>query len=130
MPNNMIISMDDLKKEILEWQKETFPLATKTNQMLKLEEEFAELNEAVDNNDSDKILEETADVVITSILLESLGSFLGQYVYSSILNKYLEDSQVFEFIKNEIQKKFKHNKNNRDFRWNPELGVYKGYDKK
>lgn len=130
MPNNMIISMEDLKKEILEWQKETFPLATKTNQMLKLEEEFAELNEAVDNNDSDKILEEMADVVITSILLESLGSFLGQYVYSSILNKYLEDSQVFEFIKNEIQKKFKHNKNNRDFRWNPELGVYKGYDKK
>lgn len=123
-------SWEQLIKEVTEWQKSTFPLANKANQTLKLEEEIIEFNEARTQGDHIEVQKELADVIIVCWFLSVLGSPIGQMVYEQLECIAETEQNLWEEVREAIQKKFEFNRDHREFIWNEELGVYKGHAKK
>lgn len=76
----MEIINDDLKDEILEWHKKTFPNSTIDQQWRKLCEEIAEMAK---EEDTERLSEEIADFIIALTAL--------QYRYGFKLDKYVSD---------------------------------------
>lgn len=60
-------------KEIVEWNKKTFPKNSNGLQILKLRGEVKELNEALLSANEDNIIEECADVTIAYLGLKRFG---------------------------------------------------------
>lgn len=60
-------------KEIVEWNKKTFPKNSNGLQILKLYCEVRELNEALLSDNEDNIIEECADVTIAYLGLKRFG---------------------------------------------------------
>lgn len=56
-------------KDIVEWHKKTFPDTDLKSQLLKLEEELLEMEEATKKTDQEAIMNEVADVYIVSVVL-------------------------------------------------------------
>ena len=98
--------MDQLIKDILRWHIKTFPKATLETQLLKVNNEMAEMMNATTPAN---YIEEWADVCIASVsLAERFNSWLGKY----LLLKYfydLDDSQK-NIIRQAIKRKMKINK--------------------
>lgn len=74
-------------KEIVEWNKKTFPKNTNGLQILKLRGEVRELNEALLSANEDNIKEECADVTIAYLGLKRFGC------------KNKTEAQIFNLIK-------------------------------
>lgn len=71
----------EIKKELAKviiWHKKTFKDATIGGQLLKLEEEYKELAEAVKNENAEETFKEIADVLIVSAGLVRFDSFVGK----------------------------------------------------
>lgn len=80
----------EIKKELAEvmlWHKKTFKDATVGGQLLKLEEEYKELAEAVENENGDETFKEIADVLIVCAGLVRLGSMIGKVNTEATLDK-------------------------------------------
>lgn len=80
----------EIKKELAEvmlWHKKTFKDVTVGGQLLKLEEEYKELAEAVENENGDETFKELADVFIVCAGLVRLGSIIGKVNIEAILDK-------------------------------------------
>lgn len=74
-------------KEIVEWNKKTFPKNSNGLQKLKLRGEVRELNEALSLANEDNIMEECADVAIAYLGLKRFGC------------KNKTEAQIFNIIK-------------------------------
>lgn len=74
-------------KEIVEWNKKTFPKNSNGLQILKLRGEVKELNEALLSANEDNIIEECADVTIAYLGLKRFGC------------KNKTEAQIFNLIK-------------------------------
>jgi len=61
------MTIEDIEKEVLEWQTNTFPCATMKAKMLKLREECIELIAAIEFGNYQQVVEEAADVFIVSV---------------------------------------------------------------
>ena len=75
----------ELEQEITEWHKKTFPDVTMQELLLKLEEELAELFDAINVKAeiTEQAMEEQADVYIVSVaLMERFNSRIGLHFYS------------------------------------------------
>ena len=82
--------IEEIKKELAKvmiWHKKTFKDATVGGQLLKLEEEYKELEEAVENENDDEIFKEIADVLIVCAGLVRLGSIIGKVNIEATLDK-------------------------------------------
>lgn len=92
-------------EEIKEWNEETFPDATLSGQLAKLEEEFKELAEAKGEENK---MKEFADVFIVLGGLRRWKSHVGRHLE----NKFAEDmpSALLGCLLGEIQKKMKINR--------------------
>jgi hypothetical protein len=84
---------DKFLKDVIKWHKKTMPHATLATQLIKLEEELAELGEAskaAATKSSSDNLElanmEIADVLLCCLVLERrFGSLVGPFVCNNIL---------------------------------------------
>lgn len=92
-------------EEIKEWNEETFPDATLSGQLAKLEEEFKELQEA---KEEESKMKEFADVFIVLGGLRRWESHVGRHLE----NKFAEDMPfaLLGCLLGEIQKKMKINR--------------------
>ena len=82
--------IEEIKKELAKviiWHKKTFKDATVGGQLLKLEEEYKELEEAVENENDDETFKEIADVLIVCAGLVRLGSIIGKVNIEATLDK-------------------------------------------
>lgn len=73
---------EEIKRElagVAKWHKKTFKDATMGGQLLKLEEEYKELVEAIDKGNNKEIYQEMADVLIVSAGLIRLNSLIGSF---------------------------------------------------
>lgn len=61
------MTIEGIEKEVLEWQKNTFPNATMRAKMIKLREECIELIAAIEFGNYQQVLEESADVFIVAV---------------------------------------------------------------
>lgn len=96
--------MDKLIQDILDWHKETFPRATLSSQLRKVESEIYEMYEAPNRYES---LEEKADVCIALVSLAfRFNSLIGQI----LLSRYYYDHFPFEEIRIAMEKKMKLNR--------------------
>ncbi len=96
--------MDKLIQDILEWHKETFPKATLSSQLRKVESEIMEMYEAPNRYES---LEEKADVCIALVSLAfRFNSLIGQI----LLSRYYYDHYPFEEIRVAMENKMKLNR--------------------
>lgn len=96
--------------EIAKWNKETFVDATVDGQLLKLSEEFEELQEAVENGDLSEM--ETADCFIVAAgLKERFGNELGRFVLYHLIDEMTEagEERAAEYME-AIEKKMEINK--------------------
>lgn len=96
--------------EIAKWNKETFVDATVDGQLLKLSEEFEELQEAVENGGLSEM--ETADCFIVAAgLKERFGNELGRFVLYHLIDEMTEigEERAAEYME-AIEKKMEINK--------------------
>lgn len=96
--------MDKLIQDILDWHKETFPKATLSSQLRKVESEIMEMYEAPNRYES---LEEKADVCIALVSLAfRFNSLIGQI----LLSRYYYEHYPFEEIRVAMEEKMKLNR--------------------
>ena len=104
--------------EIAKWNKETFVDATVDGQLLKLSEEFEELQEAVENGGLSEM--ETADCFIVAAgLKERFGNELGRFVLYHLIDEMTEigEERAAEYME-AIEKKMEINKRRaKEKRW-------------
>lgn len=93
--------------EIARWNKETFPDATASGQVLKLSEEFEELSDAIEAGDF--LTSEKADCFIVAAALEErFNNALGQFVLYYLIEEMTDQSEAiaaeyFEAIENKME---------------------------
>lgn len=93
--------------EISRWNKETFPDATESGQVLKLSEEFDELRDAIEN--ADFLTSEKADCfIVAAALKERFNNALGRFVLDYLIEEMTEQSEAiaaeyFEAIENKME---------------------------
>ena len=93
--------------EIARWNKETFPDATASGQVLKLSEEFDELRDAIENADSLK--SEKADCfIVAAALKERFDNELGRFVLYYMIDEMTDQSEeiaaeYFEAIEKKME---------------------------
>ena len=94
--------MNELKKQVQEFQDRVFADRTLESQLLKLEEELLEYNQA---GSKDRMCEELADVIIVCWGLEKFNSYIGEdilYRYDDCINYYnvgVEIKKKLEILK-------------------------------
>ena len=104
--------------EIAKWNKETFIDASVDGQVLKLSEEFDELEEALSNGDYSKF--EKADCFIVAAgLKERFGNALGRFVIDYLIEEMTEEDQkTAEEYMEAIEKKMEINRRRaKEKRW-------------
>lgn len=88
-------SMDDIET----WHEETFPDATLEGQLIKLEEELKELDEATEG---DEVMKEASDVLIVCAGLRRWNSMVGKTFEELFL---IEENEVLQtFINAKMEK--------------------------
>lgn len=93
--------------EIARWNKETFPDATASGQVLKLSEEFDELRDAIE--EWDFLTSEKADCfIVAAALKERFNNALGQFVLDYLIEEMTDQSEAiaaeyFEAIENKME---------------------------
>lgn len=95
-------------KSVTKWHKKTFADATIGGQLLKLEEEYKELVEAINKDDEKATYKELADVLIVCAGLVRLDSVLGNILIAHTLDK-MSNDELRETLKG-IRKKMKINR--------------------
>ena len=79
--------------EIARWNKETFPDATESGQVLKLSEEFDELRDAIEN--ADFLTSEKADCfIVAAALKERFNNALGRFVLDYLIEEMTDESEA------------------------------------
>lgn len=87
----------DLLNDILNWHIETFPNATKTSQVFKVEEEMLELRKA---NSEKERKEELADIYISSFCLYArFKSIIGECIFNMCQPAESDVLEKFEKLK-------------------------------
>ena len=93
--------------EIARWNKETFPDATESGQVLKLSEEFEELRDAIEN--ADFLTSEKADCfIVAAALKERFNNALGRFVLDYLIEEMTDQSEAiaaeyFEAIEKKME---------------------------
>ena len=93
--------------EIARWNKETFPDATASGQVLKLSEEFEELSDAIEAGDF--LTSEKADCFIVAAALEErFNNALGRFVLYYLIEEMTDQSEAiaaeyFEAIEKKME---------------------------
>jgi hypothetical protein len=108
--------LEKLKKEIVEWHKQTFPDCTLEAQLLKLDEELSEVVEDQRAGKIEESHEELADAYIVALVLAKR--------YNSMIGKYFvglaEEHPVPAFV-SRVKDKMEINKRRT---WHKQNGVY------
>lgn len=93
--------------EIARWNKETFPDATASGQVLKLSEEFDELRDAIEEGDF--LTAEKADCfIVAAALKERFNNALGRFVLDYLIEEMTDQSEAiaadyFKAIENKME---------------------------
>lgn len=93
--------------EIARWNKETFPDATVSGQVLKLSEEFDELRDAIEAGDF--LTSEEADCfIVAAALRDRFNNELGRFVLEYIIEEMTDQSEeiaaeYFEAIEKKME---------------------------
>lgn len=118
---------EKLQKDIIEWHKTTFSLATIESQILKWQEEFRELEKA-DNYRS--YLQELCDCIIVAVAFKRFskaGEVMSDVFNKSLLPIVLDEKKEHWDLDNEIIERFVEVKLkiNKQRKWEFINGVYK-----
>lgn len=100
--------------EIARWNKETFPDATDSGQVLKLSEEFEEMQDAIEAGDFS--MSEKADCfIVAAALRERFNNALGRFVLDYLIEEMTDESEAIavEYF-DAIEKKMEINKRRAD----------------
>lgn len=93
--------------EIARWNKETFPDATASGQVLKLSEEFDEMRDAIEAGDF--LMSEKADCfIVAAALKERFNNALGRFVLDYLIEEMTDQSEevaaeYFEAIEKKME---------------------------
>lgn len=93
--------------EIARWNKETFPDATASGQVLKLSEEFEEMRDAIEAGDF--FMSEKADCfIVAAALKERFDNALGRFVLDYLIEEMTDQSEAiaaeyFEAIEKKME---------------------------
>lgn len=96
--------------EIAKWNKETFVDATVDGQLLKLSEEFEEMQDAIEAGDF--LISENADCfIVAAALKERFNNALGRFVLDCLIDEMTEagEERAAEYME-AIEKKMEINK--------------------
>lgn len=78
--------------EIARWNKETFPDATASGQVLKLSEEFDEMRDAIE--EGDYLMSEKADCfIVAAALKERFNNALGRFVLEYLIEEMTDQGE-------------------------------------
>lgn len=78
--------------EIARWNKETFPDATASGQVLKLSEEFDEMRDAIE--EGNYLMSEKADCfIVAAALKERFNNALGRFVLEYLIEEMTDKSE-------------------------------------
>ena len=78
--------------EIARWNKETFPDAEASGQVLKLSEEFDEMRDAIE--EGDYLMSEKADCfIVAAALKERFNNALGRFVLDYLIEEMTDESE-------------------------------------
>lgn len=91
-------------EDVKNWHAETFPDADLNTQLIKLEEEFAELRDELQQ--SEKLCEELADVIIVCAGLLRWNSATGDMLLMNLISR----STFFDKAMEKVEKKMEINK--------------------
>lgn len=94
----------DLETEIKIWHEQTFPDTSLSEQLLKLEEELQEWDDAVNTENE---LKEAADIFIVCCGLKRWNSYVGSFVRDNLIDYYVSS---YDLLKCYIITKFDKNK--------------------
>lgn len=100
--------MNNTEQFVIDTFKKLFPLATKENQLLKLDEEVAEFLE-------NPCEEEAADIAIVCLGLHALESKIGSYTYRCLQHHYGE--RLYDIMRQKTEKNLKR-------KWEYKNGTY------